>query len=77
MPRAAVALGQARLRAAFEEARTAGPGMTAIYSRWLQETFAQVERQPSATRTMMCTQMAFVLEVLAERRRWPQSIGGR
>ena len=65
-----------RFRAAHRAAKASDKLTAALYDRLAADTLLAVKGQPAERAATMFVRMAVCLEVLAERRGWPERIAG-
>jgi hypothetical protein len=67
---------KARFQRAHAAALKADPLCQMIFERWRADMLAAGRGEPEEVRAVMHWKLAIVFEVLAERKRWPDSIAG-
>ena len=78
MPKIAVTMEsvQERLRKAHRAAKRADALAGALFDRWMAETLTLGKGQPVERQAAMLLRTALMLEIVAERKGWPEHIVG-
>jgi hypothetical protein len=71
-----LAMAKRRLARAHAAALESDPSLRVTYDRWRADMLAAAKGAPKDAQAAMHWKLAIVLEVLAERQRWPGTIAG-